>query len=101
MEKNNISFEKQLKCYENFNEKLVNIEDITAFNKIYNKNVNLKYFVEMYQKKNKEILNYYMWLPISTANTERSFSVYKNILTYKRENLKSPTIFMIYLLLDE
>ncbi len=76
---------------------MVNREDITAFNKI----VNLKYFVQMYQKKNKEILNYYMWLPISTANTERSFSIYKNILTVKRMNLKSSTIFMIYLLLDE
>ncbi len=44
------------------------------------------------------MLEYFRWLPLSTAAVERSFSVYKRILTDNRTNFNAETIFKNFLL---
>ncbi len=74
--------------------------DINEFERILSKNRDLKKFLEFYWNNDSNKMKYFRWLPISTANVERSFSRYKSILTDKRTNFKPETVFKIFLLLN-
>ncbi len=70
------------------------------FQRYLNKNANLKYFLDCLEEKNSEVLSFYKWLPISTAEFERSFSKYNQIFTNQRMDLKPEKLFKLFLLLN-
>ncbi len=97
----NIDLDKQLVCYLSLKENLLDKDDIEEFNRIYEKNTDLSYFVNLHLNKDLKKLKFFKWLPISTSAVERSFSVHKSILTDYRTNLKQETIFKMFLIMNK
>ncbi len=80
---------------------LQNEDDKREFNRIYQKNPDLKHFVQLFLENRLDKLKCFKWLPLSTAAVEKSFSVYNAILTDRRTNLKPQTIFKIFILIND
>ncbi len=101
LEKNGTTIENQLNLFQSIYKNLQNNEDGKEFQRILDKNIDLKYFLSCLEEKNLEVLGYYKWLPISTAEVERSFSKYNQIFTNQRMNLKPETLYKMFLLLNK
>ncbi len=94
-------FSDQIQCYLSIKQNLSDIEDIKEFDRICKRNPDLATFIGFYEKNNIKQLNYYRWVPLLTASVERSFSLYRGILSDLRYSLKPITVFNVFLLRNE
>ncbi len=86
----------QLETYNEIRENLLTGIFKEKMNQICSKNHDLKILVDLFKDSSKPKKNYLKWLPLTTMDTERSFSKYGLIFSRLRKKLSNETINNIF-----
>ncbi len=100
LEAQGLTLDVRIKILNDFRKKLVSVNDVEKFNNILSKNPDLFYFLNAVDKNLTEIIEEYLWAPLTSVDAERSFSKYRLLFTDNRRSLLPQTIFNLYLLLN-
>lgn len=92
LETGSLSLRSQVEIYLGVREGLHDSQYITRFDKIVSKNPDIIYFFDLIQANQEETDPVYTHAPITTVHAERSFSMYKRILTDSRKSLSAESI---------